>query len=179
MALHMTLHKSSLYIYLTIFNTCSYSNKDFCCNNISPVPGILVCFISGKYLNWSQLAMVGATIPIPFIVSMFLIPETPRWYISKDKKKSARKALQWLRGRDTDVSQEYSEIGKNHREQQLDDGSEGIGDLFSYRYMKPLLISLGLMLFQQMSGINAVMFYTVDIFEVRFNAATIPLFVTF
>lgn len=110
--------------------------------------------------------MVGAIIPIPFIICMFLIPETPRWYISKDKKKSARKALQWLRGRDTDVSQEYSEIEKNHQEQQLEDTSAGIGELFSRRYMKPLLISMGLMLFQQMSGINAVMFYTVDIFEV-------------
>ncbi|XP_054266186.1 facilitated trehalose transporter Tret1-2 homolog isoform X4 [Macrosteles quadrilineatus] len=127
--------------------------------------GILVCFFSGKYLNWSNLALVGAAIPIPFIICMFLIPETPRWYIGKEKKKRARKALQWLRGRYTDVSQEFSEIEKNHHESQLEDSNPGLGELFSRRYAKPLVISMGLMLFQQMSGINAVMFYTVDIFK--------------
>ncbi|XP_046673355.1 facilitated trehalose transporter Tret1-like isoform X3 [Homalodisca vitripennis] len=126
--------------------------------------GILVCFFSGKYLTWSQLAMLGACIPIPFIICMFLIPETPRWYVSKEKKKRGRKALQWLRGKNADVSQEYSEIEKNHQESQLNETSAGIGELFSRRYIKSLLISMGLMLFQQMSGINAVMFYTVDIF---------------
>jgi len=127
--------------------------------------GILVCFFAGKYLDWSKLALVGACIPIPFIICMFLIPETPRWYISKEKKKRARKALQWLRGRYTDVSQEFSEIEKNHQESQLEESSTGLSELFSRRYAKPLVISMGLMLFQQMSGINAVMFYTVDIFK--------------
>lgn len=40
--------------------------------------GILICFVVGKYLNWSQLAYLGAALPIPFLVLMLLIPETPR-----------------------------------------------------------------------------------------------------
>lgn len=47
--------------------------------------GILLCFIAGKYLNWQMLAILGACIPIPFLVCMFLIPETPQWYISRSK----------------------------------------------------------------------------------------------
>ncbi len=43
--------------------------------------GILLCFIAGKYLNWSQLALLGGSLPIPFLIMMFLIPETPRWYV--------------------------------------------------------------------------------------------------
>jgi len=42
----------------------------------------------------------------------------------------------------------------------------GYLSLFSKMYSKPLLISMGLMLFQQLSGINAVIFYTVKIFKV-------------
>lgn len=49
--------------------------------------GILLCFIAGKYLNWQMLAILGACIPIPFLVCMFLIPETPQWYISRSKSR--------------------------------------------------------------------------------------------
>lgn len=51
--------------------------------------GILLCFIAGKYLNWQMLALLGACIPIPFLVCMFLIPETPQWYISRSKLNTA------------------------------------------------------------------------------------------
>lgn len=114
--------------------------------------------------------MVGAIIPIPFMICMLLIPETPRWYVSNDKRKRARLALQWLRGRYTDVSQEFNELEKSQQEAQLDESTAGIRELLSPRYRKPLLISLGLMLFQQTSGINAVMFYNNDIFKVRNNS---------
>lgn len=127
--------------------------------------GVLLGYWVGAYLDWRQLAYVGAAIPIPFIICMFLIPETPRWYISKDKKKRARKALQWLRGQYADVSTEFSEIEKS-QESQLSESSVGFSELFSARYRKPLLISMGLMLFQQMSGINAIMFYMNPIFKV-------------
>jgi len=40
-----------------------------------------------------------------------------------------------------------------------------IRDLMTMRYLKPLFISLGLMFFQQLSGVNAVIFYTESIFE--------------
>lgn len=82
-----------------------------------------------------------------------------------DKSKKAKKALQWLRGKDADVTQEFSEIEKaNHMGK--NEEMPGYLSLFSKMYSKPLLISMGLMLFQQLSGINAVIFYTVKIFKV-------------
>uniref|UniRef100_A0A1B6E2N3 Major facilitator superfamily (MFS) profile domain-containing protein n=1 Tax=Clastoptera arizonana TaxID=38151 RepID=A0A1B6E2N3_9HEMI len=127
--------------------------------------GILICFIAGSYLNWSHLALLGAVIPVPFLICMFLIPETPRWLINKSKHKKARKALQWLRGEETDISREFTEVEKNTNQAEKDDGSSACSELFSKRYARPLLISIGLMFFQQMSGINAVIFYTVRIFQ--------------
>jgi hypothetical protein len=47
--------------------------------------GILLCYCAGKYLNWSMLATLGACIPVPFLICMIFIPETPRWYFSKCK----------------------------------------------------------------------------------------------
>lgn len=126
--------------------------------------GILICFLAGKFLNWWQLAILGAVIPVPFLVLMFVIPETPRWHFSKGNPEKARMALQWLRGKSSDVSVEYEDIQKTIIENQKQ-GNTMLEDLFSASCIKPLLILIGLMFFQQMSGINAVIFYTVNIFK--------------
>ncbi|XP_046414412.1 facilitated trehalose transporter Tret1-like isoform X1 [Neodiprion fabricii] len=127
--------------------------------------GILLCYVSGMYLDWSDLAILGALLPVPFIVLMFVIPETPRWHIARGNKENARKSLQWLRGKKTDVSEELSAIEKAHAESERNASRGAFRELFKKSYTKPLLISLGLMAFQQLSGINAVIFYTVTIFK--------------
>ncbi|XP_020293941.1 facilitated trehalose transporter Tret1-like isoform X2 [Pseudomyrmex gracilis] len=127
--------------------------------------GILLCFMAGTYLNWRHLALFGASLSIPFMLLMIVIPETPRWYISKNKTKRARKALQWLRSKETDITEELMEIEKTHIESERTATQGTIRELFKPNNLKPLLISLGLMLFQQLSGINAVIFYTVQIFQ--------------
>lgn len=121
------------------------------------------------YLDWRNLALLGATLPIPVLILMFMIPETPRWHISKGKSKMARKSLQWLRGKNADITEELSMIEKIHQESmeiERNSSQSMFSELTKRGNLKPLLISLGLMLFQQMSGINAVIFYTVQIFKV-------------
>jgi facilitated trehalose transporter len=125
--------------------------------------GILICYLAGKYLDWSQLAYLGACLPIPFFILMFMIPETPQWYLSRGRSDDARKALQWLRGKNANIESEMREITLTDAEVDKDDSS--LKELFSRKYMKSILISLGLMIFQQLSGINAVIFYTVSIFR--------------
>lgn len=127
--------------------------------------GILVCFVVGNYLPWNHLALVGMIPALPFFVLVYLIPETPRWYISKANDVKARSSLQWLRGKDTNVSDEFNELKKSQIEADKTATNSPLKDLFHKSSVKPLLISLGLMLFQQMSGINAVIFYTVKIFR--------------
>ncbi|XP_012278618.1 facilitated trehalose transporter Tret1 [Orussus abietinus] len=127
--------------------------------------GILLVFSTGMVMNWSNLALLGACIPIPFLVLMFLIPETPRWYISKGKTNRARKALQWLRSKGSDVTEELTEIENAHIASERIVSENSFMSLFQGKNMKPLCISLGLMFFQQTSGINAVIFYTVTIFK--------------
>ncbi|XP_049542411.1 facilitated trehalose transporter Tret1 isoform X1 [Anopheles darlingi] len=127
--------------------------------------GILLCFVAGNYLDWSGLAFLGAALPVPFLLLMFLIPETPRWYVSRNREDRARKALQWLRGRKADVEPELKGIAKSHQEAERHASKSAMLDLLKKSNLKPLLISLGLMFFQQLSGINAVIFYTVTIFK--------------
>ncbi|XP_063220078.1 facilitated trehalose transporter Tret1-like isoform X2 [Bacillus rossius redtenbacheri] len=138
--------------------------------------GILLSFIAGSYLDWSQLAILGSFLPVPFFICMFLIPETPRWLISKGNHERAQKSLQWLRGKDSDIGPEFSAIEDTHNASLKTETT--IWDLFKKPNLKPLAISIGLMFFQQLSGINAVIFYTASIFKmsgstINENLATI------
>lgn len=128
--------------------------------------GILVCFVVGFYLPWNWLALVGMIPCLPFFVLFFMIPETPRWYISKANDNKAKSSLQWLRGgKDANITDEFNELKKSQIEADKTATNSAFKDLFQKSSIKPLMISLGLMFFQQMSGINAVIFYTVTIFQ--------------
>lgn len=127
--------------------------------------GILVCFVAGKYLDWSELAWLGAALPVPFLVLMVMIPETPRWLVSRNRPQDARDALQWLRGKEADVDEEFNDIVKGYSDAEQNATGSVFRELFKREHSKAILISLGLMFFQQMSGINAVIFYTVNIFR--------------
>jgi facilitated trehalose transporter len=118
--------------------------------------GILICFISGSFVEWRGLAGIGALLSIPFLVAIWIVPETPRWYISKKKNRRARVSLQWLRGSQCDVTKEIEEL------QYVKNNDKAT---FARWHLKVFMIVLGLMFFQQFSGINAVIFYTTKIFE--------------
>lgn len=135
-----------------------------CIGNI----GILICFTAGSYLAWDSLATLGACLSVPFLVSMCFIPETPRWYIGKGREECAEKALQWLRGSGADIRAEMTEIKNTHLLSKKYETK--LTDLFGKTYRKSILASLGLMFFQQFSGINAVIFYTVSIFELSHSS---------
>lgn len=127
--------------------------------------GILVVFSTGMYLDWRALAYIGAALPIPFFLLTLLIPETPHWQVAHGNEQGARKSLQWLRGgNELEVAAELKNIVSTIESENISKNIT-ILDLFKRNNLKPLLISLGLMLFQQFSGINAVIFYTVMIFK--------------
>lgn len=127
--------------------------------------GILLCFVAGSYFDWSQLAFLGGALPVPFLILMFLIPETPRWYISRGREDRARRALQWLRGKQADVEPELKGLLRTQAHADRHSSGNQLVELLRRNNLKPLSISLGLMFFQQLSGINAVIFYTVMIFQ--------------
>lgn len=75
----------------------------------------------------------------------------------------ARNSLHWLRGSTSDVEYELEAIQDNF--EMSSQQSSSIRDIFTRRHIRPFLLCMGLMLVQQLSGINAVIFYTVSIFE--------------
>ncbi|CAH0562563.1 unnamed protein product [Brassicogethes aeneus] len=125
--------------------------------------GILVCYLFGTIYQWQELALVGIILSVPFMVLfIWLIPETPRWFISKGELDKSRNALKWLRGSEANIDKEFNELAENQKQSEE---NFNMKDLFTRNNVKLLFIVLGLMFFQQMSGINAVIFYTTKIFE--------------
>ena len=123
--------------------------------------GILLVYALGLFLDWKSLAYIGALIPVLATLVAFRIPDTPRFHLLKGDRQGATRALAWL-SESNDVDDEIRDI-----EESLPDPSDKVSwsDFLKPQLLRPLQVSLGLMVLQQLTGINIVMFYTVSIFE--------------
>ncbi|XP_069005220.1 solute carrier family 2, facilitated glucose transporter member 1 [Embiotoca jacksoni] len=98
-------------------------------------------------------------------IIMPLCPESPRFLlINKNEENKAKNVLKKLRGT-TDVSADMQEMKEESR-QMMREKKVTILELFrSPLYRQPLMVSVILQLSQQLSGINAIFYYSTRIFE--------------
>lgn len=128
------------------------------------VIGVVFSYIVGTVATVLALNLICALVPLVFGVVFFFMPESPSYLISKDRKEAAAKSLQWLRGSEYDCSAELAELQTQCEADKKNKVSLSAA-LSRVATKKALFISLSLMFFQQMSGINAIIFYTGNIFE--------------
>ncbi|XP_070760647.1 solute carrier family 2, facilitated glucose transporter member 8 isoform X2 [Enoplosus armatus] len=132
------------------------------CVQLMVVLGIMGVYLAGLFLDWRWLAICSSIPPTLLMVCMCFMPETPRFLLSQGKRREAEEALRFLRGPDAPVEWECARIEDACDEQV---GLFHMSDLKDPGVYKPLVIGVMLMLFQQMTGINAIMFYAENIFE--------------
>uniref|UniRef100_A0A665U580 Solute carrier family 2, facilitated glucose transporter member 8 n=1 Tax=Echeneis naucrates TaxID=173247 RepID=A0A665U580_ECHNA len=118
------------------------------CVQLMVVLGIMGVYLAGLFLDWRWLAICSSIPPTLLMVCMCFMPETPRFLLSQGKRREAEEALRFLRGPDAPVGSRFQ-----------------MSDLKDPGVFKPLMIGIMLMIFQQMTGINAIMFYAENIFE--------------
>ena len=80
--------------------------------------GVITCHILGAFLNWQLLAVVFASLNVPFFLLLLFIPETPVYLIGKNKIETAHKILRIFRGKNWDVTKELTNI-KNASESEV------------------------------------------------------------
>ncbi|KAG8520731.1 Solute carrier family 2, facilitated glucose transporter member 3 [Galemys pyrenaicus] len=140
-------------------------------NQLGIVVGILVAQIFGlkDILGTEELwpLLLGLTV-IPAVIQSAALPfcpESPRFLlINRTEEDRAREILQWLWGTQ-DVSQEIQEM-KDESVRMAQEKRATVLELFRSRnYRQPLVISIMLQLSQQLSGINAVFYYSTGIFH--------------
>lgn len=124
--------------------------------------GILVTYGFGAL--WGPIAL-SITCIVPVVLNALTIvfmPESPTWLVKNNKPNSVvMESLYFLHGRTVRAEAQRELL---QEAQQNDVGAFTLGDMFRPAVLRPFLIVLGLMLAQQGCGINAVVFYTTQIF---------------
>ncbi|XP_017016368.1 facilitated trehalose transporter Tret1-2 homolog isoform X1 [Drosophila kikkawai] len=126
--------------------------------------GILFVYAIGAGLDIFWVSVICGILPLVFGVIFFFMPESPTYLVAKDRSEGAIKSIQWLRGKEYDYEPELAELRETDRE--IRENKVNVWSALNRPVTrKALAISLGLMFFQQVCGINAVIFYSSRIFK--------------
>jgi len=128
--------------------------------------GILVSFLINlacSYIpgdiSWRLPFGIQVVISILMAIGVIFLPMSPRWLLSKGRAEQASQNLVKVRGGDSvDVRAEYEEMQDSIRlENEIGNGSWN--ELFINGMWKRVALGVALQMFQQLTGINAVMYY--------------------
>lgn len=149
------------------------------------VIGIVVVYFVNYFIalqgdaNWNLNIgwrwMFGSEI-IPsllFLIFIFLIPESPRWLFQKGETSKAIAVLQKLNSAE-EVAQVQSEI-ENSLHQEDKNQWKHLG---SPMLKKALFVGIGLSILQQLTGINAILYYAPEIFKSLGSSTDVSLLET-
>lgn len=133
-------------------------------NQLLITTGTLIVYLLGMVAEWRVLAITGIVPCALLLLGLFFIPESPRWLAKVGREKEFEMSLQLLRGKEYDISHEATEI-RNYVEELERLPKASMVDLFQRKYIHSVIVGVGLMVFQQLAGINAVIFYASEIFK--------------
>lgn len=128
------------------------------------VVGILYTYILGAVVHYTLLPILCGVINIIFLIVFFRAPESPVYLLKKGRQIQAEAALRVLRGPDYNVCKELNLIEKSLSESSAQKLSF-VQALGKRANLLAMIICLGMMVFQQLSGINIVIFYSGTIFK--------------
>jgi sugar porter (SP) family MFS transporter len=128
--------------------------------------GILVAYFSNYLiglaglgpLEWRWKLGVAAIPAVVFFLMLIGIPQSPRWLVKKGRVEEARVVLRNIG--EENYEQELAEIVESI------DAAHSLGNepLFISKYRLPVLLAILIGMFNQLSGINAILYYLNDIF---------------
>jgi len=164
-------------IYISEISTSKNRGKLTALYQFNIVFGIFIAFISNYLLkgfdganDWRWMLGVEAIPALIYSLMVLKIPKSPRWLLTKKHdNKAALLALESLYGPD-EAQANLDSIKKAMKET----GSKV--KLFTKMYRKPLILAFLLAFFNQLSGINFVLYYAPEILERAGLAAKESLF---
>ncbi|XP_059469544.1 facilitated trehalose transporter Tret1-2 homolog isoform X2 [Neocloeon triangulifer] len=144
--------------------------------------GVLIEYGGGAATEWPILAGVSAALPIcAFLLTAFILPETPAWLIARGQKDNARKSLHRLRADTCDIERELADLEAfranianlknsnspttNATPAKPQQQHSIFKSLFEPAALKPFSILVIYFLIYQFSGVNSITFYAVEVFR--------------
>ncbi|MFT6205275.1 MAG: sugar porter (SP) family MFS transporter [Spirosomataceae bacterium] len=129
------------------------------------VLGILISYLSNFLIagtfeeDWRWMLGVEAVPAVLFLISIFTIPESPRWLIiKKNNIAAARPTLEVISEGDVDVLIAQIQSAQTNV-------SSSFRRLFSGSFKRPVTLAILIAMFNQLSGINAIIYYAPRVFE--------------
>ena len=136
-------------------------------NQLCITAGILISYLvdfgfANVVGTWRWMLGVGAVPGVLLGVGMLFLPESPRWLASKGRFDQAADVLRMMRDRQ-DVDEELSGL---RRDIVSEKGDVSLSALFAAPKARlPLIVGIGLAVFQQVTGINTIIYYAPSIFQ--------------
>ena len=134
---------------------------------INIVVGILLAYFSNYCIGqlglgaeeWRWQLGIAAAPALVFLLLLFGIPRSPRWLAMRNRMEEALSVLR--RTGSPDPEGELREIANSIRLE----SAQVSEPLFSYKYRYPIFLAVTIGMFNQLSGINAILYYLNDIFR--------------
>ncbi|KAK4874427.1 hypothetical protein RN001_013787 [Aquatica leii] len=127
--------------------------------------GIILVSTFGAYFHYITLTIVVGVSSLLFGIIFLVFPESPTYLIKIGLKDDAKTALEFFRSEGNDVSQDLEQICRNLQEQQELQKVNIKKALTSKPVIRGLIACVGLTVFQQLCAVDAIVFYTVQIFQ--------------
>jgi SP family arabinose:H+ symporter-like MFS transporter len=154
-------------MYISELAPASHRGRLVAMFQFNVVLGILIAFLSNYLLqdlgenSWRWMLGVQAFPATLFLILVLFIPESPRWLVvKKGLVDEAREILRLINPQNAES--ELNAIRLSHTVQSQ--GQTG-DNLFSKKYSFPVMLAILFAVFNQVSGINAIIYYAPRIFE--------------
>jgi len=151
-------------MYISEISPAKYRGQMTAMFQFNVISGILVAFISNYLLRetgnepWRLMLGIESIPAVAFFFLLFLVPRSPRFLVKINRIDEAREVLNKIGG--NNIEAEIAEIQAS-----LKQGKTASQRLFSKHYFKPISIAFLVAMFNQFSGINAILYYAPRIFE--------------
>jgi sugar porter (SP) family MFS transporter len=162
-------------MYIAEISPAPYRGRLVAVTQFNIVLGILLAYLSNYtivslHLGASEPHWMFGVMALPaaaFLQFVFLIPQSPRWLLARGRVEEARTVLDKC-GTDTgNVADAIRDIQAS-----LDLQHHTLAEpFFCRKYLKPILLATAIAMFNQLSGINALMYYAPHIFEMAGSGA--------
>lgn len=164
-------------LYISEISPNSFRGRLVSLNQIALTSGIVISYLVDYALSKMQAWrwMLGlAVIPAAALgIGMLFMPASPRWLVHRSRQSQAQAVLQHIRG-NTDVEAEIKDI-----EASLDQQNESWRELLKPTIRPALMVGVGLAIFQQITGINTVIYYAPTILQFAgFKSASAAILAT-
>lgn len=166
-------------LYISEFSPARYRGMMVSLYQLALTVGIVLAYFSNAYLAanatdahttgsmhtifsaevWRAMLGLGAVPAAIFLVSLFMVPESPRWLLLKGDEHKAQSILTKIDGADAAVNEIKAFKAQDDHE------NTSLNELFKPVYRKALWIGLLLPFLSQVCGINAVIYYGPRILE--------------